>query len=88
MTLALSTINQSAGVACRLQWGLMNSPKSVSEVAHFRRSNFGDENESMTLVVSRMWRGVTMAHRLSQNLQRRREKGYGNAEITAKTTEE
>jgi hypothetical protein len=42
----------------------------------------------MTLVGSHMWRGVTMAHRLSQSLQRRREKGYGNPKITAKTTEE
>jgi hypothetical protein len=30
---ALSTINQSPVVARRPEWGLMDSPKSISEVA-------------------------------------------------------
>ena len=30
---ALSTLNRSPVVACRLAWGLMDSPKPINEVA-------------------------------------------------------
>jgi hypothetical protein len=33
MELALSTINQSRAVACRLAWGLLDLPQSNSEAA-------------------------------------------------------
>jgi hypothetical protein len=33
MELVLPTINRSAVVNCRLAWGLMDSPKPISEVA-------------------------------------------------------
>ena len=33
MELALSTINQSPVVTCRSAWGLMDSPKTINEVA-------------------------------------------------------
>jgi len=35
---ALSSINRSPVVTCRLVWGLMGSPQSISEAAVMRKS--------------------------------------------------